>query len=117
MTSKKWIKLFDTMLTDEEFRETYNKTDDLISKLELLLVYYESANYPYESNLQKLLPVVIDRIYELETKEKKLLELVENLWNIIEYKDNQMKTLSEPEWNVPDNESDAAMLGLRNKTT
>lgn len=117
MTSTKWIKLFDSMLTDQEFRELYEKTDDLISKLELLLGYHNSANHPYESNLQKILPIVIDRIYELETKEKKLLELVENLWSIIEHKDNQIKTFSEPEWNVADNESDAAMLGLRNKTT
>lgn len=117
MTLKKWIKVFDSMLTDQEFRELYEKTDNLISKLELLLAYHDSANHPYESNVQKILPIVIDRIYELEIKEKKLLELVENLWNIIEYKDNQIKTFSEPEWNVPDNESDAAMLGLRNKTT
>lgn len=109
----KWIKLFDEMITEDQFISIYNKTDenDLVSRLELMLAYYSSDNYPYESNLQKLLVKVLDKLYEYETKQEKLLELINNLWSIIENKDKQI----EPEWNIPNSQDDATMLGLREK--
>lgn len=116
----KWIKLFDEMITEDQFISIYDKTDenDLISRLELMLAYHESDNYPYESNLQKLLTKVLDKLYEYETKQEKLVELVNNLWRIIENKDKQKLVLNfliEPEWNIPDGQDDATMLGLREK--